>query len=296
MRRFAWLSLPKFWRARRRTLSWPALLSLTLALAVAVLARERVFAQTAAAHPAHPLPANKPQPPNWALPASPTHQQVAPPKNFHRATRTYNRRIGIFDGQSDIGGPLVSGSATYNPKTGEYIVYSAGYNIWYTRDEFRFLWKKMSGDVSFAADVGFPVVENPPRDRKVVLVIRQNLDDGSKEAMAAEHGSGMVHLAERPEENEIMSDMEYRIAGRGGPDSHLTVAMPKRIGIEKRGDSVSLWVSVAGEPMHQFGPPIQIHFTGPFYVGIGFCSHDPVTVDSGSFSHVLLINRAGEMR
>jgi hypothetical protein len=37
-------------------------------------------------------------------------------------------------------------------KTRQYTVTSAGYNIWYTRDQFRYLWKKMSGDVSFAAD------------------------------------------------------------------------------------------------------------------------------------------------
>ena len=183
------------------------------------------------------------------------------------------------------------GSDSYDAASGTYTVSSAGYNIWYTRDEFRYLWKKMSGDVSFAANVGFPVAENPPHDRKVVLVIRQNLDDGSKEIMAAEHGTGMVHLAERPGENDMMSDVEYRIStSTAGP------VMPQRIGIEKNGDSVSLWVSQSGEPMHQFGPPVQIQFTGPFYVGIGFCSHEPVTVDRGTFSDVVLKNATGKMR
>ena len=39
---------------------------------------------------------------------------------------------------------------------GKYTINSAGYNVWYTRDEFRYLWKKMSGDVSLAADIAFP--------------------------------------------------------------------------------------------------------------------------------------------
>jgi hypothetical protein len=242
-----------------------------------------------------PLRTQAAQVPDWALPASSTHKQVPPPRDFHRSTKTFPGKIGIFGAQSDIGGPLVSGSATFDPATGTYIVNSAGYNIWYTRDEFRFLWKKMSGDISFAANVGFPVPQDPPRDRKVVMVIRQDLDDDSEEAMVAEHGSGMVHLAQRPEKGEMMGDMEYRIAGRSGPDSKLTVPMPQRIGIEKRGDEISLWVSISGEPMHQFGPPIQIHFKGPFYVGIGFCSHYPVTLDSGSFSHVVLENEAGRV-
>lgn len=269
-----------------RTMRGPAQRRVVLtALAALVAISPALSAQTPA-----------PDVPDWALPGSATHKQVPPPKDFHRATKTFPGKIGIFDAQSDVGGPLVLGSASYDSASGTYTVNSAGYNIWYTRDEFRFLWKKMSGDISFAANVDFPVPQDPPRDRKVVMVIRQDLDDDSKEVMVAEHGSGMVHLAERPDKGDTMGDMEYRIAGRSGPDSKLTVPMPQRIGIEKRGDSVSLWVSVSGEPMHQFGPPVEIHFKAPFYVGIGFCSHYPVTVDSGSFSHVILENAAGRVR
>lgn len=244
-----------------------------------------------AAPPTSSQPANTLEVPDWALPSSATHKQYPPPKDFHRPTTTLEGKIGIFQAQSDIGAPLVAGGANFDPKTAQYTVNSAGYNIWYTRDEFRYLWKKMSGDISFAADVNFPVPQNPPHDRKVVLVIRQDLDDDSKEIMVAEHGTGMVHLAERPEKNEMIKDMQYRIGG-----AMLTGVMPKRIGIEKHGDSVALFISVSAEPMHQFGPPIEIHFDGPFYVGIGFCSHEPVTVDSGTFSNVLLQNAAGKLR
>ncbi len=55
------------------------------------------------------------------------------------------------------------------------------------RDEFRYLWKKMSGDVSLAADITFPD-PNGYGDRKAVLIIRQDLDDDSKEAFVALHG------------------------------------------------------------------------------------------------------------
>src|SRR5215469_13335320 len=200
--------------------------------------------------------------PAWAYPGSPTHQQVAPPPDFHRPSRNFDTPIGIFTGQSDIGSALVPSSASYDPTTKAYTINSAGYNVWYTRDEFRYLWKKMSGDVSLAADIAFPD-PNGYGDRKAVLVIRQNLDDDSKEAIVALHGAGMVHLAQRPERDVRMKDMEYRIGGRGlpggaSPDSLVTVT-PKRIGIEKHGDEFTLWVSIAGEPMHQLGPPITLH-------------------------------------
>jgi hypothetical protein len=234
--------------------------------------------------------------PTWAQPGSATHVQVAPPADFHRPSKNFDTPIGVFDGQSDIGGALVPGNASYDANTGQYTIRSAGYNLWYTRDEFRYLWKKMSGDVSLAADITYPD-PNGYGDRKAVLVIRQDLDDDSKEAIAALHGLGMIHLAQRPEKDVRVKDMEFRIGGRGrpggaSPDS-LVGVMAKRIGIEKHGDSVALFVSLEGEPMHQFGPPISLHLDGPFYVGIGFCSHLPDKSDIAVLSNVVLENSAG---
>ncbi|HUA92465.1 MAG TPA: hypothetical protein VL991_07845 [Terracidiphilus sp.] len=262
-----------------------------LGLALLLLLSLAASPLSAAAQTQPSPPANTPAVPDWALPGSPTHKQYPPPADFHRPSTNFDTPIGIFDGQSDIGSALVPGSASFDPQTKQYTVNSAGYNIWYTRDEFRYLWKKMSGDVSLAATVTFPVAQQPPHDRKVVLVVRQDLDDNAKEIMAAEHGTGMVHLAERPEKNSMIGDMEYRISG-----SLLPNVMPQRIGIEKLGDSFALYISVRGEPMHQFGPPMEVHMDGPFYVGIGFCSHYPVTVDTGMFSDVVLENAAGEVR
>ncbi len=238
--------------------------------------------------------------PAWAQPGSATHTQVAPPAGFHRPSRNFDTPIGIFSGQSDIGSAVVPGSASYDARTKQYTITSAGYNVWYTRDEFRYLWKKMSGDVSLAADVSFPD-PNGYDDRKAVLVIRQNLDDDSKEALVALHGGGMIHLAERPEKDVRVKDIEFRIGSRGerpggrSPDSLVDIHA-KRIGIEKRGDSFALFVSVDGEPMHQFGAPITLHLDGPFYVGIGFCSHLPDKADTGVLSNVVLVNKAGRVR
>ena len=175
----------------------------------------------------------------------------------------------------------------------KYTINSAGYNVWYSRDEFRFLWKKLSGDISLAADISFPD-PNGYGDRKAVLIIRQDLDDDSKEALAALHGAGMIQLAQRPEKGLRVKDMEYRMGGRAVLAARVPTAWSlsyaKRIGIEKRGDSIALFVSLEGEPMHQFGPPIDLHIDGPFYVGIGFCSHLPDKVDTAVLSNVVLEN------
>ncbi len=234
------------------------------------------------------LRAQTPVAPEWAEPGSATHKQVPPPPDFHRPSKIFETPIGVFQGQADVGAALVPGSASFDPNTKQYTVTSAGYNIWYSRDEFRFLWKKMSGDVSLAADGSFPD-PNGYNDRKVVLMIRQSLDDDSKEAMIGEHGTGMIHLAQRPDKGALMTDMQYRFGGG------LAKVKASRIGVEKRGDAFAIFVSLEGEPLHQFGPPVTLHFEEPFYVGIGFCSHLPVKADTGVFSNVVLENSAGQV-
>jgi hypothetical protein len=250
----------------------------------------------AAQTPAAPS-TSTPSVPVWAQPGSATHTQTAPPPDFHRPSKNFDVPIGIFEGQSDIGSPIVPGSASYDANTKQYTINAAGYNVWYTRDEFRFLWKKMSGDVSLAADISFPDA-NGYGDRKAVLIIRQDLEDDSKQALVALHGLGMIHLAQRPEKNVRVKDIEFRMGSRGpqlsNPD-HLVEIIAKRIGIEKRGDSFSLFVSLQGEPMHQFGPPITLHIDGPFYVGIGFCSHVPDKSDTAILSNVTLENSPGKV-
>ena len=227
--------------------------------------------------------------PDWALPSSPGHTQVPPPAGFHRASKNFDEKLGIFAGRSEIGSPLAEGSASYDAGTQQNTVRAAGYNIWYQRDEFGFVWKKMSGDVSLAADISFPDAKGYG-DRKCVLVIRQSLDDDSKEAMIGEHGTGMIHLAWRTDQGAQMKDNTYRFGGV------LNGVHAQRIGIEKRGDTISIFVSLTGEPMHQLGPSTTVHLDGPFYVGIGFCSHLAATVDAGTFAKVELENRAGRVR
>lgn len=227
--------------------------------------------------------------PDWAQPGSATHQQVPPPAGFHRPTVNFDVPIGIFDGQSDVGAPLLPGAATFTPSSGAYTIDSASYNIWYFRDEFRYLWKRMDGDISLAADISFPDPDGY-FDRKIVLIFRQELDDDAKEIMVALHGGGLVHLATRPEKGVDIFENQ-RIA----PNPHLTPApnKPVRLGIEKKGNLFTLWAAPEGGPLKQIGTPALLELDAPFYVGIGFCSHLPATSDRAVVTNVLLENKAG---
>jgi hypothetical protein len=47
--------------------------------------------------------------------------------------------------------------------------------------------------------------------------------------------------------------------------------------------------------MHQSGPPVTLHFDGPFYVGLGFCSHTPDKSDTTVLANVVFENSAGKV-
>ncbi len=247
--------------------------------------------------PAQPPAANL-NIPDWAWPGSKTHRQVAPPAGFRRPSKTINTPIGIFDGQTDVGSAVIPGSASYNAVTRQYTINSAGYNVWYQRDEFQYLWKRLSGDLSLAGTVSFPDAAGYG-DRKVVFIIREDLDDDSIEVMTARHGAGLIHLAQRTAKGAMVATTFKLPAPRrpdgAASDSAIPVA-PWRIGIEKKGDVFSLFISENGGPMRQVGESLTFHLDEPFYAGIGFASHTPDHSDSAVVADVVLENAAGKVR
>ena len=236
--------------------------------------------------------------PAWAYPGSATHVQVAPPADFHRPSKNFDTPIGVFQGQSDIGSALVPGSASYDAGTKKYTINSAGYNVWYTRDEFRYLWKKMSGDVSLAADIAYPD-PNGYGDRKAVLVIRQDLEDDSKEAMVALHGAGMIHLAQRPEKTFASRIWSIASGGAGFPAGRALTALSRYAPSASALKSAAT-CSLFGQPGRGADASVRaadrLHMDAPFYVGIGFCSHLPDKSDTAVLSNVVLENSAGKVQ
>lgn len=263
----------------------------TSSLYFALLAAGLVTASPAAS--GQPAPSSQ-QPPAKA----PVPKVQTAPSDQSRTTRNFDTPVGIFAGQSDIGGTHMPGGALYDGTTKQYTVSSAGYNTVYTRDEFRYLWDKVSGDVSIAADISFPDREGY-EGRKAVLVIRQSLDDDSKEAVVAVYGNGMFRLGQRPHKGQRRLDLDYRVwsrEGSGNPPARISsVIMPRRIGLVKSGDAVALYVSIQGEPMHAFGAPLILHMNAPFYVGIGFCSNLRDKYDQAIFSDVDLEKSAAPL-
>src|ERR1700741_3871708 len=60
---------------------------------------------------------------------------------------------GIFQQASDVGNPKLRGSVVYNSSDQSYKLRAGGYNIWFNRDEFFYLFNKLKGDFILTANV-----------------------------------------------------------------------------------------------------------------------------------------------
>src|SRR5687767_9407256 len=87
----------------------------------------------------------------------------------------FGQNLGIFEGATDIGNPGKKGTIQFDAAKGSYVVTGGGSNMWFASDSFHFVWKKVSGDVSLAADIDLAASAGDPH-RKAVLVVRQTLD------------------------------------------------------------------------------------------------------------------------
>jgi hypothetical protein len=91
--------------------------------------------------------------------------------------------VGEFDGHGDVGDSAIPGTATYNAVSRDYHLSAGGTNMWEERDEFQFVWKRMTGDFILQARIEF-LGEGVDPHRKAGLMIRSSMDDDSPYADA----------------------------------------------------------------------------------------------------------------
>ena len=80
--------------------------------------------------------------------------------------------LGIFEAQGDIGKVGKSGSVKFDPEKGTYTVTGGGTNMWFTGDEFHFIWEKVAGDISIAANITWPDTMGNPHKKFVKALIQ----------------------------------------------------------------------------------------------------------------------------
>ena len=179
--------------------------------------------------------------------------------------------LGEFQGHADVGKTPKAGTAAYDPATKIYRVTGGGANMWLKEDAFQFVYKRVSGDVSLAADVAFEG-KGTELHRKAALIVRQSLDPDSAYADIAIHGDGLTSLQYRPSTG--VDTSEFRLAMKA----------PKRIGIERRGHEFTVWASDGIDKA--LNGPIVVSMQGPVYVGLAVCSHNADVLETADFSNL----------
>ena len=183
--------------------------------------------------------------------------------------------LGIFTNEGSVGQTPPGCKAEYDTSKGEYRITGGGANMWGATDAFYFVWKKASGDVTLTADIQW-VGTSAAEHRKAVLILRQSLDPGSPYADAVSHGNGLTSLQFRGAPNE----QTYQIvAAEDGPS---------RLRIVKKGSRFTMYFGKPGADLKSSGPVEFVTLQGPFYVGLGVCSHVATTLETAVFSNVKL--------
>ena len=178
--------------------------------------------------------------------------------------------IGIFDHHEDIGRPKNAGSAQYDKVTHTYTLTGSGYNIWFNRDEFQYVYKKIKGDFTVTANFEF-FGEKGNDHRKIGWMIRESTDDKSIALNAVEHGDGLTAMQWRSLTGENMKDPEGEIFF---PDKKFEVIQLQRIG--KR---LIMRVGHVGEPLKTVGSHEMNNMPDDALLGLFICSHDPEVVE-----------------
>lgn len=181
--------------------------------------------------------------------------------------------VGIFTRHGDVGNCAKAGSVNFDPVTGVYQISGGGDNMWATNDDFQYVWKRMEGDLSLAADIRWPNTGGNAH-KKACLVIRQSLDPDSAYADAAFHGNGWACLQSRDATGGVTREIISNVGG------------PQRLRIERHGNYMTMSVALAGEELGPAGGALRVELKDPFYVGLAVCAHDNKTSETAVFSNV----------
>lgn len=180
---------------------------------------------------------------------------------------------GVFEAEADVGVLTQPGKLVYDPVQQTYTIMASGENVWFDKDNFHFVWMKVSGDGYMEADIKFLGKGINPH-RKALLMARPSLDSDSSYVDIALHGNGMTALQFREEKGALTHEVQ------------AALWTPKRLRIEKHGNYFTMWLAGNDGEFHFTASSPRIPLGDSFYVGLGVCSHEKDLIETAVFSNV----------
>src|SRR5687768_6403171 len=187
------------------------------------------------------------------------------------------KNIGIFRFNKDIGKPINAGDASYDEATQTYTLKGAGYNIWFERDEFNYLYNKLRGDFIITANFEF-VGKGTDAHRKIGLMVRESDDEKAASINATLHGDGLTVLQWRELRGAFMRDPEDEIF----PSKHNYTILQ----LERVGKKIIMRAAHPGEPLQLLGSHEMTSFKDSVLVGLFISSHNKDVVEQARVYNV----------
>ena len=192
-------------------------------------------------------------------------------------------KIGEFDKSEDIGHPKLSGQATYNDKSKSYTLYGGGYNIWFARGEFHYLYKKLKGDFIFTANFAL-LGKGSEGHRKTGWMLRESLSDSASQISAVVHGDSLTLLQWRVARGMDMRDPQDEIFAK--EKGYATIQL------ERKGKTITMRAArKPGMPLELIGSQEMANLPDEVYAGLFICSHNENEIEQAVVKDVLIQNK-----
>jgi TolB protein len=183
-------------------------------------------------------------------------------------------KLGAFTNSGDVGGPAIKGSTQFDAAKGQYRMTGAGANMWAKEDQFQYVWREMTGNVTVTATMQF-LGEGAVAHRKAGIVLRQSLDTDSPYVDIVIHGNGMPGIQWRTTKGDITNAVDFPFDGPGKFKLKLT----------RQGSTIGVWIGKDGAELKELGHT-QVALGNPVLVGLAVCSHAPEKSETVVFSDV----------
>src|SRR5437762_1502654 len=179
--------------------------------------------------------------------------------------------LGLFHGQTDVGQVTKRGSVTYDAVRERYTIAGSGANMWFDRDDFHFMWRRIQGNFLLLARAQFDGPGVEPH-RKLGWTVRSDFATGSPHVTAAVHGDGLVAL-------------QYRRTGGGATEEVRSPVTGDVIRLGRAGDGYTPSVGRFGDSL----APVRVGdlaLGDTVYVGLFVCAHNDTVVERATFRDV----------
>src|SRR3954454_7269478 len=182
-------------------------------------------------------------------------------------------KFGAFTNSDDVGDPAIKGSADFDATTGQYKITGSGADIWGKADQFRYVWREMSGNFTVTATAKF--LTDGIAHRKAVIMLRKTLDTDSPFVQLAIHGDGTPAVQFRSTKADNTNTVDFPIEGPGTWKMKLV----------RQGSTIGVWLAKDGAPLRELGHT-QSQLGSPVLVGLGVSSHSQEATNTVLFSDV----------